>query len=146
MRHVGAQVDDLAWLQREALAAALELEGSVETLHGDRVGRFVVRQRLAGAEVKDDEVRAVPLQQTLDPRPRVVWPRGDGVDRLDAGGVIRGVGRIGLAKYLGAIDGQVVFWLRHRWSNLWGSSYAVYFIGSVRKAWGAWADSSAGWV
>ena len=114
VRHVGAQVDDLAWLQREALAAALELQGPVEALHGDRVGRFVVRKRLAGAEIEDDEVRAVTLQQALDTRPRVVWPRGDGVDRLDAGGVVRGVGRIGLAKYLGAIDGQVVFGLRHR--------------------------------
>lgn len=61
VRHVRAQVDNFSLLERETLAAALELERPVEALHGDRVGRLVIRQRLARAEVKDDEVRAVAL-------------------------------------------------------------------------------------
>ena len=105
MRHVRAQVNDLSLLERETLAAALELQGTVEALHGDRVGCLVVRKCLTRAEVEDDEVRAVALQQSLDTRSRVVRLRGNGVDRLDTGGVVRRIGRVGLAKYLGAVDG-----------------------------------------
>ena len=67
VRHVRAQVDNFSLLERETLAAALELEGPVEALHGDRVGRLVIRQRLAGAEIEDDEVRAVACSSRLTP-------------------------------------------------------------------------------
>lgn len=104
VRHVRAQVDDFSLLERETLATALELEGPVEALHSDRMGRLVIRQRLARAEIEDDEVRAVALQQSLDPWSRVVWPRSDGVDRLDAGGVVGRVYRVGSTKHFGAVD------------------------------------------
>lgn len=114
VRHMRAQVDDFSLLERETLATALELEGPVEALHGDRVGRLVSRQRLARAEIEDDKVRAVALQQSLDPWPRVVWPRSNGVDRLDAGGAVDRACRVCSTKHFGAVDGEVIFWLRHR--------------------------------